>query len=73
MEDKYILEGIKEYWITPPEIYAVLDKEFHFDYDPCPYPYAGIDGTTTDWGQSTYLNPPFRKSDGKNEAFSVHR
>ncbi len=55
----------KEYWLTPPEIYKKLDEEFKFDFDPCPYPFNGIDGTETDWGKSTYLNPPFRKSDGK--------
>ena len=58
----------KEYWITPPEIYKALDQEFHFDFDPCPYPYQGFDGTKTEWGKSTYLNPPFRKSDGRNGA-----
>ena len=57
----------KEYWITPPEIYAKLDQEFHFDFDPCPYPYQGFDGTEIEWGKSTYCNPPFRKSDGQND------
>jgi|LSQX01.3.fsa_nt_gb hypothetical protein len=56
----------KEYWITPPEIYDDLNKEFNFDFDPCPYPFNGIDGTEIDWGNVTYLNPPFRKKDGKN-------
>jgi len=56
----------KEYWLTPPDIYNELDEEFNFDFDPCPYPWDGIDGTEIDWGNSTYLNPPFRKSDGKN-------
>ena len=56
----------KEYWITPPEIYQALDHEFHFDFDPCPYPHKpGFDGTVVDWGKSTYCNPPFRKADGK--------
>src|SRR3990167_2425708 len=59
-------ETSKEYWITPPEIYKALDDEFHFDFDPCPYPYNGIDGTEIEWGKNTYLNPPFRKSDAKN-------
>lgn len=59
-------ELLKEYWITPPEIYSKLDEEFHFDFDPCPYPYQGFDGTEMDWGNSTYLNPPFRKADGQN-------
>ncbi len=55
----------KEYWITPPELYEKLDQEFHFDFDPCPYPFNGIDGTEIEWGNAVYLNPPFRKSDGK--------
>ena len=56
----------KEYWITQPEIYEALDKEFKFDFDPCPYPHQeGFDGTEVDWGNSSYCNPPFRKTDGK--------
>jgi hypothetical protein len=50
----------KHYWITPPELYAELDAEFHFDFDPCPYPLPeGFDGLTCEWGQSSYVNPPF--------------
>lgn len=56
----------KEYWLTPPEIYEQLNDEFHFDFDPCPYPYEGIDGTEIEWGNSTYLNPPFNRSDTQN-------
>lgn len=57
----------KKFWITPPEIYKALDAEFAFDFDPCPYPYNGVDGTEIDWGNSVYLNPPYRKSDGQND------
>jgi|TARA_R110002020_G_scaffold455564_1_gene671747 hypothetical protein len=56
----------KKYWITPPELYDELNAEFHFDFDPCPYPYEGIDGTEIEWGKATYCNPPFRKTDGQN-------
>jgi hypothetical protein len=50
----------KHYWITPPELYAHLDAEFGFDFDPCPHPLpAGFDGLTCEWGQSNYVNPPF--------------
>lgn len=50
----------KHYWLTPHNLYATLDSEFHFDFDPCPYPLpAGFDGLTCEWGQSSYVNPPF--------------
>ena len=29
---------MSKYWITPPDLYERLDAEFHFDFDPCPYP-----------------------------------
>lgn len=46
--------------ITPPEYYAELDKEFNFDFDPCPYPRPeGFDGLKVDWGKSNYCNPLF--------------
>lgn len=54
----------KEFWITPPDLYKKLDQEFHFDFDPCPYPFDGVNGLEKEWGKSVYLNPPFRKSDG---------
>jgi len=50
----------KHYWLTPPDLYAALDAEFHFDFDPCPYPLPdGFDGLTCEWGSSNYVNPPF--------------
>jgi DNA N-6-adenine-methyltransferase (Dam) len=53
-------EDGKHYWLTPLELYAALDAEFHFDFDPCPHPLpAGFDGLTCEWGTSNYVNPPF--------------
>jgi len=50
----------KHYWLTPPEIYDALNNEFHFDFDPCPFPLPdGFDGLTCEWGKSNYVNPPF--------------
>ena len=50
----------KHYWLTPPDLYARLDAEFHFDFDPCPHPLPdGFDGLTCEWCQSNYVNPPF--------------
>lgn len=60
----------KHYWLTPPDVYAALDAEFQFDFDPCPYPLPdGFDGLTCEWGQSSYVNPPFGSiiHDGKKK------
>lgn len=62
-ENKFHLGAAKDgkhYWLTPPALYAALDAEFHFDFDPCPYPKPDdFDGLTCEWGQSNYVNPPF--------------
>lgn len=53
-------EDRNHYWITPPDVMRTLDDEFRFDFDPCPYPLPeGFDGLTCEWGQSSYVNPPF--------------
>lgn len=50
----------KHYWLTPPDLYAALNAEFNFDFDPCPFPLPhGFDGLTCEWGISNYVNPPF--------------
>jgi hypothetical protein len=50
----------KHYWLTPPELMEPLQREFNFDFDPCPYPLPeGFDGLTCEWGKSSYVNPPF--------------
>ena len=50
----------RHYWLTPPELLAELQALHAFDFDACPYPRPeGFDGLTVDWGQSTYVNPPF--------------
>ena len=28
----------KHYWLTPPHLYASLNEQYTFDFDPCPYP-----------------------------------
>lgn len=50
----------KHYWLTPPDLYAKLDAEFAFTFDPCPFPKPDdFDGLTAPWGSSNYVNPPF--------------
>lgn len=48
------------FWLTPPKLMRELEEEFHFTYDPCPYPrQLGFDGLLVDWGERTYCNPPY--------------
>ena len=54
--------------MTPPDLYARLDAEFHFDFDPCPYPMLTT-GLKHDWGFVNFVNPPFRSKDGSPTAF----
>ena len=63
------IKRVKKYWLTPLDIYRELDREFNFDFDPCPYPRPeDFNAIKVPWGKSNYVNPPFRKSDG---AFGV--
>lgn len=60
----------KHYWLTPPDLYAELNAEFNFSFDPCPYPKPDeFDGLTCEWGASSYVNPPFGSimHDGKKK------
>ena len=53
-------DDCKHYWLTPPDLYADLDAEFRFDFDPCPFPKPdNFDGLTCEWGRRNYVNPPF--------------
>lgn len=50
----------KHYWLTPPDLMKELQDEFHFDFDACPFPKPEtFDGLSSDWGRSSYVNPPF--------------
>lgn len=50
----------KHYWLTPPDLFARLNAEFQFDFDPCPFPKPdNFDGLTCEWGKANYVNPPF--------------
>ena len=68
MKDKQLAlipgnDDIVGYWLTPPSLYEKLNAEFHFDFDPCPFPRPdGFNGLYERWiGKSCYVNPPFEK------------
>lgn len=49
-------------WPTPQTLYAELDAEFHFDFDPCPLG-GDVDGRAplfVSWeGKRVFCNPPY--------------
>jgi site-specific DNA-methyltransferase (adenine-specific) len=45
-------------WRTPEAVYDALNREFGFDFDPCPVS-PGFDGLACEWGRSNFVNPPY--------------
>jgi len=58
LKNSYINKSKSNNWGTPIEFYNKLDKEFKFDFDPCPYKNT-FDGLMIDWKKSNYVNPPY--------------
>lgn len=52
-------------WATPKWLYDELNKEFNFDFDPCPLCLEEItpenDGLLKEWGNSNFINPPYSR------------
>jgi len=51
-------------WKTPKAVYQVLDAEFRFNYDPCPFgadrdPYFKDGLSDKEWGGISFVNPPY--------------
>ena len=58
---KVHFSSIRQNWRTPKRFYEELDKEFHFDFDPCP---GGVvtwenGGLNIEWGKVSFCNPPY--------------
>ena len=45
-------------YVTPKKFYKKLNKEFAFNFDPCPLK-SDFDGLIIDWVGSIYINPPY--------------
>ena len=60
----YFPKSKSDKWATPPKIYDPLHEEFQFNYDPCPITWeeGDADGLTSEWGTSTFCNPPYSKT-----------
>lgn len=55
--------GYSDKWSTPPEVLEPLQKEFGFNYDPCPITWkpGDTDALAVPWGTSTFCNPPYSR------------
>ena len=53
----------KDDWATPSYFYAELNKEFDFNFDPCPYMHNTDewDGLQIDWKERNFINPPYSR------------
>jgi hypothetical protein len=52
----------KNDWKTPDDFYKMLDDEFHFDFDPCPFMHdMSWDGLVVEWGKMNFVNPPYER------------
>ena len=61
---KVHFSSIKQNWKTPRGLYLTLNKEFQFDFDPCPTNEGrtlhDIDMLGSDWGKVSFVNPPYK-------------
>jgi len=69
-----LFSSVTETWETPVELYAALDREFRFTFDPCParkpseagLPLFGTDGLSISWaGHRVFCNPPYGRGLGR--------
>lgn len=58
MFNKVMFSSQHDNWKTPDGFYSELNKEFNFDYDPCPL-NADFDGLLQEWGDISFVNPPY--------------
>ena len=64
MKTEVLFSSKSDEWATPPEVFQELDREFHFDLDPCAtaenhkcekYYSREENGLLKDWGVSCLL------------------
>jgi len=61
---KGLFTSIRCDWKTPTWLYEQLNKEFNFDFDPCPT-NPTFNGLEIEWGFCNFCNPPYGNLIGK--------
>ena len=58
--------NLSDNWATPKELYDQLNREFNFDFDPCPLNVGEVtpdkDGLLIEWGDRNFVNPPYSRA-----------
>lgn len=56
--NRVVFSSLSDHWSTPTSIYSQLDKEFRFDFDPCPL-QSRQSGLLDNWRGNVFCNPPY--------------
>lgn len=56
---KGLFTSLNQDWKTPKRFYQELNKEFKFDFDPCPS-NTKFNGLEIEWGKRNFVNPPYK-------------
>lgn len=60
MLSQVLFSSQSDHWYTPPYFYGELDREFGFNFDPCPL-MSSEDGAKIKWTGRVFCNPPYSK------------
>ncbi len=61
MRHSVLFSSKSPHWSTPKDLLAELEREFHFDFDPCPLGESE-NALFTSWqGKRVFCNPPYNR------------
>jgi hypothetical protein len=67
MNNTPLFSSASDRWARPRDLYAALEAEFHFDFDPCPLDGDGdaLAPLFCEWrGKRVFCNPPYGRGIG---------